>query len=80
MVRYTLQAFTKPHAGTFLCWSLLTNFYWAYIVYQGVYQSGKSGEPGKFRENELTQGNHEKLRDNDEDSGKTMRFAALSYY
>ena len=27
-------------------------------------------QPGKLKENELTQGNHGKLRENDENSGK----------
>ena len=39
---------------------------------QGVYQ------PEKLKKNELTKGNHGKLRENDEDSGKIMSIAALS--
>ena len=31
-------------------------------------------------ENELTLGNHGKLRENDEDSEKNMSFAALSFF
>ena len=42
------------------------------LVIQGVYQ------PGKLRENELTQGNHGKLRENDKDSGKIMNIATFS--
>ena len=34
----------------------------------------------EIRENELTQGNHGKLRENDEDSRKIMSFAALSFF
>ena len=45
------------------------------VLKQGVYQPGK---PRKLRENELTQGNHGKLKENDEDSGKIMSIAALS--
>ena len=41
------------------------------IKEQGVYQPG---EPGKLRENELTQGNHGKLRVNDKDSEKINFF------
>ena len=45
------------------------------FMVQGVYQPG---EPEKLREKELTQRNHGKLRENDEDSGKIMSIAASS--
>ena len=42
------------------------------VLIQGVYQ------PEKLRKNELTQGNHEKFRENYNDSEKIMSIVALS--
>ena len=44
------------------------------------YRVSSNLEKLEIRENKLTQGNYGKLRENDEDSGKIMSFAALSIF